>query len=389
MRWVVVRGVAVFAGSLVFTFFALEVGLRLFSPEAEELFLPHPVLGIFHAPGAKALWTREGRALVEINSQGLRDREIPREKPRGAYRILVLGDSFVEALQVPLEMTFPKVLERRLQGSTGAFEVINGGVSGFGTGQEYLYLKHFGIQYRPDLVVLAFYVGNDVRNNSEFLETDRATPIFSLAGGKLHLSCRNFYHESSAKIFLRRHSHLYLFAMRRKAVLEEWLRLSLFKRGGIANDYNVFSTEPGEAWIDAWKVTKELILATRGVALENGAKFSLVVIPDPAQVYQVALNRRLEGRPTPLDWDFGLPQKILRDFALAHGIHSIDLLQCFRVASGRMHDPIFFNYEGHFTPAGHHLVGQVIYQALASQGPIPAQVKPSADLPLGCIPSDP
>jgi hypothetical protein len=177
--------------------------------------------------------------------------------------------------------------------------------------------------------------------------------------------------------------------MRRKAVLEEWVRQSLFEEDGIPNDYNVFSTKPVEAWVDAWKVTKELILVTRGVALANGARFGLLLIPDPAQVYQVTLNRRLKGRPMPLDWDFELPQKILRDFALSHGIHSIDLLQCFRVASGQKHDPIFFNYEGHFTPAGHHLVGQVIYQALASQGWIPARVKPSADLPSGCIRSDP
>lgn len=43
---------------------------------------------------------------VRFNAQGLREgRPIPTEKGKHEFRILVLGDSFVEARQVPYDMT--------------------------------------------------------------------------------------------------------------------------------------------------------------------------------------------------------------------------------------------------------------------------------------------
>ena len=51
---------------------------------------------------------------MQINREGLRDVEHQYAKPPGVFRILVLGDSFVEAMHVPLESTFPRRLEERL-----------------------------------------------------------------------------------------------------------------------------------------------------------------------------------------------------------------------------------------------------------------------------------
>jgi hypothetical protein len=48
-------------------------------------------------------------------------------------------------------------------------ETFNMGLSGFGTGREYLMLREYGLRYQPDLVLL-FFVGNDLLNNSVRLE---------------------------------------------------------------------------------------------------------------------------------------------------------------------------------------------------------------------------
>lgn len=51
---------------------------------------------------------------MKINSHGFGDKEHTCEKKKGFYRILVLGDFCTQALQVPLEQSFPYVLEERL-----------------------------------------------------------------------------------------------------------------------------------------------------------------------------------------------------------------------------------------------------------------------------------
>lgn len=75
-------------------------------------------------------------------------------KLEGVYRILLLGDSYAEGLRVPLEQTFGKTLEAALNASAPAgqrFEVINAGISGWGTDQQLLWLRSEGAKYQPDV----------------------------------------------------------------------------------------------------------------------------------------------------------------------------------------------------------------------------------------------
>ncbi|MDY6807072.1 MAG: hypothetical protein SXA11_25125, partial [Cyanobacteriota bacterium] len=65
-------------------------------------------------PNASGWWRSEGESFVEINSDGLRDREYSKTKPENTLRIAVLGDSFTEAVHVPHEQTFGSVMEREL-----------------------------------------------------------------------------------------------------------------------------------------------------------------------------------------------------------------------------------------------------------------------------------
>lgn len=100
---------------------------------------------------------------LSINSHGLRDREYTYEKPSGMRRVLVLGDSFAWGYGVGDEDIFSKVLERRFESEGRAWQVINTGVSGWGTDQQYLFLTGEGFRYQPDVVVLALYLLNDPR----------------------------------------------------------------------------------------------------------------------------------------------------------------------------------------------------------------------------------
>jgi hypothetical protein len=128
-------------------------------------YLYDPTLGWRNIPNWKA--TSLGRALT-INSKGLRDSEHPYVAPDGVSRIVVLGDSFAWGYGVADHEIFTEVLESHLQNRTPRWDVINTGVSGWGTDQAFLYLTQEGFKYSPSVVVLAFF-GERSREQCELL----------------------------------------------------------------------------------------------------------------------------------------------------------------------------------------------------------------------------
>ncbi len=109
----------------------------------------------------------------KINSLGFRDREYSLVKPRGCYRILCVGDSFTFGQGLYLESTYPKVLEKELQRKYSQnIEVINAGVCGYNTYDEYWFIKTKLIRLKPDLIILGFYIGNDPENPSMPFNTE-------------------------------------------------------------------------------------------------------------------------------------------------------------------------------------------------------------------------
>lgn len=166
------------------TLAALEGALRIFKlPLPDRFFAPNADFGWFHIPGRSG-WHRtpELEVPVSINQLGLRDADYPYEKDDGTFRVLMLGDSFVEGLQVPLEHTVAKQLEARLSSAAVGidYEVINAGVSRFGTDNEILFYDFEGRKYDPDLVILFFFY-NDLYDNVEepyfLLRDDTVHPV--------------------------------------------------------------------------------------------------------------------------------------------------------------------------------------------------------------------
>ena len=171
----VLQNLALVLGSTVFSVAVMECGLRVYyygSPVhlsgERALRVPHPVRGWTLDPDGEAFQrTKDYGVMVRISAKGLRDRPHDYEPEAGVFRIVVLGDSFMEAYQVPLEHSLPYRLQEAL--AERGVEVVNLGVGGYGTTQAYLALREEGLRYAPDLVILAFYA-NDVSDNSRALQ---------------------------------------------------------------------------------------------------------------------------------------------------------------------------------------------------------------------------
>ena len=121
--------------------------------------------------------TTFGRELT-INSKGHRGPERSFAKPPGISRILVLGDSYTWGYGVADQEVFPALLQQELQTAPTTWQVLNAGVSGWGTDQEYLYLRAEGFRYEPTIVVLALFVGNDPSENMFSVRYGLQKPVF-------------------------------------------------------------------------------------------------------------------------------------------------------------------------------------------------------------------
>jgi hypothetical protein len=378
----------------------LEFGIRIMgmAPPAEAqpaLWAPHPYMGWFHVPNRGGLSYSdfgEYQAEVHINARGLRDREIGYDNTEGAYRILVLGDSFAEALQVSLDDTFIKQMEANLETDDTHVEVINGGVGGWGTDQEAIFYMVEGFRYSPDLVLLCFFTNNDTLNNYQPLETARThgevnKPFFHIEDGQLVPP--EFPFEAppadntdtpsapllGAANWLQKHSAFYRltapYLREMPPVLNALGPTGIL--GGMATfmaedpilspSYFVYSTQPSPEWDAAWELTQAIISGLKQEVEADGSQLAVVIIGAPEQVYPERWQAILRRTPALQDqgWDLETPNRRLASFLDSAGIPYLDLLPLFREKANKPDTPAFhFRHDGHWTPAGHELAAEAI-----------------------------
>jgi hypothetical protein len=203
----------------------------------------NPLMSHEHAPNRHA---KLMGVTVTTGSQGLRDRDYSPTKTEGEYRILALGDSLTFGWGVPVEQTYPKVLEQMLNsnrsGESPIFQVINAGVGNYNTVQEVAYFKERGLSYQPDEVVLGFYI-ND------------AEPVPSPEEG-----------------WLRRTSYLYVLA---RSGWDAFQR-SLGTKESYTDYYSGLYTESNPGWRACRKALEELIELTS----RHDIRLRIVLLPE-------------------------------------------------------------------------------------------------------------
>ncbi len=151
------RFAAIAAACIVGVGLAGEVVCRTMNVQDSQYLQPDDRLGFSLLPGKTVKWQMEGYSNDAISSAGFRDVEHAAVKAPGVKRILILGDSMAEGLQVPLVKTAARKLEEKLS-VDGHFkvEVINAACSNYSLGQSTIQYTQLAKVYNPDEVLLVY-----------------------------------------------------------------------------------------------------------------------------------------------------------------------------------------------------------------------------------------
>jgi len=159
-------------GSAFVALLLAEIGLPLFIPVTDApLQFWDPVVGTRHLPDMEGRWIsgEHINSPYRFNSQGWNHpRDYSTVKPPGTKRVCVIGDSFTQALDVPLEQTFFVIARERMSRPDRPVEWYTFANGGYGTAEEYMLLRHYALDYDPDTVVILF-VQNDLADTSPYL----------------------------------------------------------------------------------------------------------------------------------------------------------------------------------------------------------------------------
>jgi hypothetical protein len=346
-----------------------------------------PRLGWRKKPGARATYRRREYTVgVEVNSRGLRDRERAYEAAPGGFRVLALGDSFVEGYTVPVEATVGRVLERDLTGAGCPVEVINGGTSGWSTDQEYIFFKDEGWRYGAGVVVLFFYY-NDVLFNDRDNYFGRPKP--RLVMGETGLTVANEpvpvprpRDSNEARADRGETGSALVFWIRDRlkhgapGAHDALARLGLWSPLGGSEpgeEMRVYKTGPTPRIDGAWASTARILEALAKEAAARGARLLVAYVPNRMEVRDRDWD--LTRRAYAMDergWDRGLPLRRLKAIGDAAGFPVLDLTPALRRADGGVLAGAYFTYDPHWTALGHRTAAAEVASALRERGWMPA-----------------
>ena len=328
----------------------------------EKATLVHdPVLGLRGRANLETVWTREmgdRPRVVHTNAAGFHDVAREKRKAPGTHRIVFIGDSFLEAYQLPIEQNFCQLLERDLESRfQEKVECINTGVHTYGLGSYYLFVQHRLRDWNPDAVVVVVFLGNDLYDNFSGTAS-AALPSFSAREGRL------VQHAAPAIgpwTWVRDH-------LLAPSALARFTWLSIIKANDRASAAARKAALIGSSQhttsdmqLDqAIEVAKLLVMAIRD-SMPEGTPLLFYVIPDPVRV-----NRLAERAVEPLPLAEGRAERIeaaMVAFLSREGFDFVYPVGEF-VSGAARDEELFLNGTGHLGAAGHALSARMLSPSL-------------------------
>lgn len=315
----------------------------------------------------------EWETVFKVNNLGFRDEPMTVEKPEGVFRILLLGDSFIEGEGVNLEQTAAQVLERKLTDIVGRpVEVVNMGVMSYSPIIYRRVIEDKGLPLNPDLVIVAVDMSdfqNDYAYSKDLDENGNFRNIlFQQKMGEPHVVLPGV--GSQVKFWLRTHSVLYTeIADRIKRLIRKVKHIpepTVFKVDDPLSDPH-FATRSEENALapEMWEQFGRSMLEINNLLKEARVPWLTVIYPYGHQTAPDEWKRgRLrngfeEGRIYPAK-----AAETLVEFGEKHGFRVINLVDKFRRVGAGTLDPLYYVDDGHFTPLGHKVLAEGIEEEI-------------------------
>jgi lysophospholipase L1-like esterase len=333
---------------------------------------------------------------ISVNSLGLREREVTLAVPPGRRRITVAGDSFTFGQVLDAEERFTD----QLQALTGeAVEIVNVSAPGYGTGQEYLFIRELterGYEV-GEKVIIAFFA-NDVLDNLglDYGEGRRVprVPVFGVdEGGELvHVPpVRPPPREPGPKAsrplarrvagWFRNRAVVRYLQVRAVSLAGRypWI-VKAAERCGVefAPDRTpaLIVAWYTDGWEERWATTEGILEYVTREGRFGTAEVILVYVPSALQVertIQVLVERFSvdDARYAEFLEDQDRPQRSLRRFCDEHDVPLIDATAALREASRE--DPAYYLREGHLNAFGSKRLADEIHRWLVARGDLPGR----------------
>ena len=363
-----IANLAVLAVGAVASLALIEIALRLlgFHPWFGA---PDPVIGERLRPNARYRWTVEGFSDGRINAAGWRDHDYPEAKPPGTTRILFLGDSFVAGFEVPLDSTFHKRLERRLNADAETarhYEVIALGQPGLGTTQEDRVYETWGRRYDPDVVAVLFIL-NDWSDNWRWGGIPDLRPYFVPDADSLRLDTSFLTSDDYRRIrrsapIKQRSSLITLLAKIRQDLRArakpDSAQAGYLSGQGWYGSWN-FDRSPRADSIPAFELTARILGRFAREVRQDGRRF-VVFAAGAAEIEARELIAARAGDP---NFDPDKTRRFLEAVGAREGFEVVPLTPAFRASSARDGRRLWWGEGrryGHWNPAGHALAAEVM-----------------------------
>jgi hypothetical protein len=327
-------------------------------PAAEGLVRSDPTTFTTHVANYRGvLNTPYYRIAYATNSQGLRDFERPLRKPPRTFRILALGDSYVEGQGVKFQELFLTQAEAALNAS-GRFpykvEIIKAGVGGWGPANELAYLNQYGWAFEPDAVLVCFFTGNDYE--------DAAVPDQFAAYRGLRIEKSKLAHKSvllDLKIALRKHIYLY------GLLVEGWNGLRHRDTRDLEDTVTLEKCRPAAEF--ATPPVREAVAGFQAACRNRHVPLYWAVLPhraqlEPTRITDVARRHGIDATQLKLD----RPSMVISDLARQAGAAVFDATPHLRSFAEQGH-LIGLQGDSHYNAATHRVLAEALATYLETQ----------------------
>lgn len=322
--------------------------------------------------------THEFSYPIKINSLGYRMKEFTIKKPPDEYRILMLGDSMTFGYGVEQEYNIPSKLEEKLNRALlenslngKKVQIINAGFTG-GKAPDtyYLYLAKIGLELEPDLVIVNYFLNNDISDLDDHVweKTDAAglPEKISSKTTEVHedyTRLKRQYQNWKFSLPILRQSHLWILFATTLETKSPAIVAKIKKLMGIEDRLPLVEIQDVENCLfnqictpkmqELEKRFYTIVKATNDLALQNEVPLVVTLLPANPQIKNVAQSAT--------DVNEAQPQKRLREFLEANSIAYIDPLAYMTDENWQKY---YFGKDGHPTVDGYGQLSLALYDFL-------------------------